>query len=278
MEKIIFSLLFISSHAIKQYIVGGVVHDTISKDKDCEIIQYKANFKPLSIEFQSDAPLYYYLLTDVPYATCPSDCDSNSLYCTRGASQKAFKDIISACTESVYLYMVPKTPSRQLENPINITLKTDYVQDSPCEGYDRTPANYCKMLSIDQCLNECNQGCGLLHCFYKQNTKMTEAFSMCLPDTTSTAEQTRRCAVYEKANQHSWEGCGVDESNSAALFWLIFMVILGTLGLSLGAAVFYYRYNMKKNGRAPFTVPRWCPNCFFPRPRYDEGQSLRIIQ
>ncbi|CAG9313501.1 unnamed protein product [Blepharisma stoltei] len=275
MERLflIFILPF-TTQAIHQYIVGGKVEDTVRNE--CEIFQYKANYKPLSIEFESGSPLYYYIISTIPSETCPKDCDPSDLYCNKSRAKK-FKEIVSVCTESVYLYFVPNM-DKNVVRPVNYTIKTDYLQNSPCEGFDRTPANFCKMLPADECLNNCDKGCGLLHCYYKKNMKWEEAFNMCLPDTVNSAEKKMRCEAYDKAIHHTWEGCGTEESGSAWLFWLIFFVILGSIALFLGVTVFYYRYMLKKTGRAPFTVPTFCPQLFFPRPKFDEGQALRIIQ
>ena len=176
---------------------------------------------------------------------------------------------MSLCSDFLYIYI-------RIKQPTTLTIETQYITDQPCQGYERDPQNFCQYLSVNECMQYCAMGCGVLRCLTKSEGRVQQTFAMCLPYQTSESEKDRRCEGYDAPAGKTWESCIEGPKAGFGLIWIVISVgILMPLIISMISIVFYYRQAVKRTGRAPYNVPDWCPNCLFPRVLEEEGVALR---
>ena len=172
----------------------------------------------------------------------------------------------------VYLHLIPNDPSKTIQAKI----KTDYLNDIPCNDINRNPTNFCQLLPPGECLKGCATGCGLAKCQQKKSLNDIDVFSLCMPDTTPKAELERRCGMHKEVNKTKWETCGSTENGGNWLVWIVMAILI--LMLAFGGVVIYYQKMYQKHGRPPFRVPKFFPKKLFPRVNDEEIENLRVIQ
>ena len=122
-------------------------------------------------------------------------CPKDSLYCSF-TNSLTIKEQISVCVDRVFVHIFP------LDQFILVSayIKTNYLSDIPCNDINRNPTNFCQLLPIDECLDHCSSGCGLLECQEEHNSGNKNIFRLCMPDSTPETEQKRRCEMHKDVN------------------------------------------------------------------------------
>lgn len=260
-----------SSDPIKYVVGGDITFESPNIGEQYSIIEYAANYKPITLDFEMMSNVKYYLISDQVITEENTACPPESLYCSYGDSKRV-KEQISVCIDKVFLHIYSKSGDKSAVARI----KTDYLHDIPCNDINRNPTNFCQLLSTEECLEGCSTGCGLLKCQDHKSLNTFDVFSLCMPDSTPKAEQERRCFMHAEVNKANWKVCGDNENNGN---WMVFIVIsVLILILLFGGAVVYYQKMYQKHGRPPFKVPGFCPHKLFPRMDEEEAENLRVIQ
>lgn len=264
-------LLQVLSEAVRlESIVGGNV-ELDFEGSSIYVIEYYANYKPISVKVNAESNIKYVLVSDKEVENPAEGCPKDSLYCSFGESG-ILTEQINLCVNNVYVHIFPKDSKLKISGH----LITDYLHDEPCNDINLDPTNFCQLLPIDECLDYCSSGCGILECQIKRSLGNQKVFSICMPDTTPAAEQELRCKMHKDVDAFTWKFCG---NPSSSYDWLVYLVVAFVAGvLGFGAVIFYYQKAYQKYGRPPFKVPYFCPRRLFPRRNEEEAENLRVIQ
>lgn len=254
--QLLIPLLLTPIPAMEEYRVGATVSLTEDTVKNhCFQIRYRANYKPMTITLSVGQGVEQYIVTDSQHPTC-DQCSDDAKYCLKSLNSESTHEL-TLCNEWVYVNF------RGKQVYANVT--TYYNTGWPCEGIDRNPHNYCQLMSGEECVENCNQGCSLVHCLSSKSAQASELFSMCLPSSTPDSEITHRCQGFSGAKTFAVESCRIKDAGGLSVSWVIFLSLAIPSAIFFVGNVVYYRCAMNKRGRPPFDVPDWCPQALYPR-------------
>ena len=222
----------------------------------CSILQISSNYQTTHVNLSTNLyAVKQIFIKDTKTQPCDSTCHPNSIICETQESSDYNQIRIGSCIQNFYIHVYSI-----VESKISISAK----YKDRCMSNSKSEYVRCAGLTYQECI-KCGNKCNLAECVSEeeQNGNILVHTQLCLPKFVDDSELNFRCQAYGLAEYGRWvKGCKKQEKNDKGIKVSLIVGICAAVGLMvLFLFICWFRYKVKKSGKAPCWTPRIFRKC-----------------
>lgn len=256
MKYLIISLILLLVKSTIVPIKIGFDEEKVTIKSECNILHIRSNYQTTHVNLSTNPyAIKKLFIKDSKSQPCESKCHPNSILCEAQESSDHTQISIGSCLQDFYIHLYSI-----VESKISISAK----YKDKCINNSKNEYVRCAGLTYEKCL-KCGNKCKLAECVSEDeaNGNFLVHTQLCLPKFVDESEMSFRCQAYGLAEYGIWvKGCKKHEKKDDGV--KVFLIIGVLAGLALVGVVLFvcwFRFKVKKTGRAPCWTPKICRRC-----------------
>lgn len=220
------------------------------------------NYRPINILIHCSQNVNSILLMNTFHSSSSDiedECENND-FCISISGCGNLNQIISTCTDSIWVYIDPAQDSE-------VTLEASYIPNTSCNAIPEDKYTFCGAMDYNSC-NRCEGDCRLAECIGVDRSDYSTytVLSLCLPFSTSSDEVSTRCLAHKDVENAQWKQECKDSLFIDEVGWknVIIVMVVTALYVSIVIVVGWYHWYYKQDGRPPIKCCKFCPKILFP--------------